>query len=106
MPGEFRQRENACYGEWRAMSETKRMAILDELSRAHINQTQPEHWKDNPLFYLRDFPELEPTNYNGARTLPDEPLVIAIYHEVGGIYTQREAKAYGMQIVKPFTLNA
>ena len=44
----------------------------------------------------------EPTNYNGARSFPDEPLVIAKYGNAAGIYTLREAKLYGMQIIKPF----
>ena len=44
----------------------------------------------------------QPTDYNGARSFPDEPLVIAKYNDVGGIYTEREAKLFGMNIIKPF----
>ena len=101
-PGEFRQRENACYSEWRMISEPKRQAILDELNMAAMTKKQPEHWKDNPLFFLRDFPEPEPKDYNGARLLPDEPLVIAKYNDRAGLYTRREAEIFGMNILKPF----
>ena len=101
-PGEFRQRENACYSEWRIMSVPKQQAILDELNLATMTKKQPEHWKDNPLFFLRDFPEPEPKDYNGARLLPDEPLVIAKYNDRAGLYTRREAELFGMNILRPF----
>jgi len=101
-PGEFRMRENACYSEWRIMSVPKQQAILDELNLATMTKKQPEHWKDNPLFFLRDFPEPEPKDYNGARLLPNEPLVIAKYNDRAGLYTRREAELFGMNILRPF----
>ena len=41
---------------------------------------------ENPYFWVMRFPEPEPTNYNGARSFPDEPLVRAIYNGTGGLY--------------------
>ena len=46
----------------------------------------------------------EPTNYNGARSLPAEALVRAIYNGTGGIYTRREAEAFVMDIKGDFVL--
>ena len=46
----------------------------------------------------------QPTNYNGARSLPSEPLVRAIYNGTGGIYTRREAILFHMDIKGDFIL--
>jgi hypothetical protein len=53
---------------------------------------------------VKEFPEPQPHNLNGARTLPDEPLVRAVYNGVGGIYTRAEAEMYNMQIKGEFKL--
>ena len=64
----------------------------------------------NPLEAIHDNltrknrPTGEPTNYNGARSFPDEPLVRAIYNGIGGIYTRREAELFNMQIKGDFVL--
>ena len=58
----------------------------------------------SPLFWVKDFPEPQPHNLNGARSLPDEPLVRAIYNGTGGIYTRREAELFNMQIKGDFKL--
>ena len=102
VPQEFEKRAMAIWTEWRMMSEAKRDAVEREISLAFISKTQPEHWKDNPLFFLRDFPEPEPKDYNGARLLPNEPLVIAKYNDRAGLYTRREAELFGMNILRPF----
>lgn len=46
----------------------------------------------------------QPTNYNGARALPAEPLVRAIYNGMGGIYTRREAELFHMEIKGEFKI--
>ena len=58
----------------------------------------------NPYFWVQDFPEPQPHNLNGARSLPDEPLVRAVYNGVGGIFTRAEAELYNMQIKGEFKL--
>ena len=52
----------------------------------------------------RKYNPTEPTNYNGARTLPDEPLVRAVYNGTGGLYTRAEAELYNMKILGEFRL--
>ncbi len=59
---------------------------------------------ENPFYWVKRFPEPEPTNYNGAHTLPKGPLVRAIYKGAGGIYTREEAEEYGMEIKGDFVL--
>ena len=59
---------------------------------------------ENPYFWVMRFPEPEPTNYNGARSFPDEPLVRAIYNGTGGLYTRREAELFNMQLLGNFPL--
>lgn len=51
----------------------------------------------------RKYNPTEPTNYNG-RSLPDEPLVRAVYNGVGGLYTRAEAELFNMQIIGEFKL--
>jgi hypothetical protein len=53
---------------------------------------------------VQDFPEPQPHNLNGARSLPDEPLVRAIHNGIGGIYTRTEAQLFNMQILGDFKL--
>ena len=59
---------------------------------------------ENPYFWVMRFPEPQATNYNGARSLPGDPRVRAIYNGKGGLYTRREAELYNMQIVGEFKL--
>ena len=66
----------------------------------YVRSNSAPKWK-NPFFFVQEFPDPTPHNYNG-QSHPDEPMVIAIYREVGGIYTRRDAELYGMKIVKPF----
>lgn len=49
-------------------------------------------------------PSKHPTNYNGARSLPSEPLVRAVYNGTGGIYTRQEAELFHMDIRGDFVL--
>ena len=101
---EFERRGASLWTEWLNASAPKRQFILDDLSAAVRRRQQPDRWRDNPLFYLRDYPEPEPTDYNGARSFPDEPLVIAKHNGVGGLFTAREAELFKMTDVKPFNL--
>ena len=60
--------------------------------------------KENPFYWVKDFPEPVPRDYNGANSLPDEPLVVALYKGNGGIYTRQEAEDFEMEIKRPFEL--
>ena len=51
----------------------------------------------NPFFFVQDFPEPTPTNYNG-RALPNEPVVIARYNGKWGTYKVSDAELFRMEI--------
>ena len=90
-------RKSATFQQWLKRSKVARLAMSDHLS---------EHGapKENPFFWVQRFPEPQPHNLNGARSLPDGPLVRAIYNGIGGIYTRAEAKLFNMQILGEFKL--
>ena len=96
---ELQRRETACINEWQAMSEAKRQAIFKML-KSRADGENSDHWKPNPLFLLRDFPEPQPTNYNGYSFPTGAQMVIAIYNGKGGIYTKADAELYNMTIKK------
>ena len=96
---ELQRRETACINEWQAMSEAKRQAIFKTL-KSRADGANSDHWKPNPLFLLRDFPEPQPTNYNGRSFPTGAQMVIAIYNGKGGIYTKADAELYNMTIKK------
>lgn len=62
---------------------------------------------ENPFYWIKEFPEPTPTDYNGCKgSLPtDQPLVIALYKGKAGIYTRQDAEDYGMNILRPFKIN-
>ncbi len=90
-------RKSATFQLWLKRSKPARQAMADFLT---------EHGapKDNPYFWIMHFPEPQPHNLNGARSLPDEPLVRAIHNGVGGIFTRAEAQLFNMQIKGEFKL--
>ena len=96
---ELQRRETACVNEWQAMSEAKRQAII-RMRRLRADGVDADHWKPNPLFLLRDFPEPQPTNYNGRSFPTGAQMVIAIYNGTGGVYTKADAELYNMTIKK------
>ena len=96
---ELQRREAACINEWQAMSEAKRQAIFKML-KSRADGVDSDHWKPNPLFLLRDFPDPQPTNYNGRSFPMGAQMVIAIYNGTGGVYTKADAELYNMTIKK------
>ena len=81
------------------MSEAKRQAIFKML-KSRADGVDSDHWKPNPLFLLRDFPDPQPTNYNGRSFPMGAQMVIAIYNGTGGVYTKADAELYNMTIKK------
>ena len=96
---ELQRREITCMNEWQEMSEAKRQAVFRML-KARADGVDSDHWKPNPLFLLRDFPEPQPTNYNGRSFPTGAQMVIAIYNGTGGVYTKADAELYNMTIKK------
>ncbi len=96
---ELQRREITCMNEWQEMSEAKRQAIFRML-KSRADGVNSDYWKPNPLFLLRDFPEPQPTNYNGRSFPTGAQMVIAIYNGRGGVYTKADAELYNMTIKK------
>ena len=90
-------RKTATFQLWKDRIPAARKAMLQFLNEHGV----PDK---SPLFWVKDFPEPQPHNLNGARSLPDEPLVRAIYNGTGGIYTRAEAELFNMQIKGDFKL--
>ena len=90
-------RKSATFQLWQNRTAATRKAMADFL-------TENGAPKDNPYFWVWHFPEPQPHNLNGARSLPDEPLVRAVHNGVGGIFTRAEAELYNMQIKGEFKL--
>ncbi|MBO6073572.1 MAG: hypothetical protein J6P74_00370 [Paludibacteraceae bacterium] len=94
-------RKTATFKLWKDRIPAARKAMLQFLN---------EHGAPDkaPLFWVQDYPEPEPTNYNGSpdlnRTAENNEMVVAIYCEVAGIYTRQDAEDYGMQILRPFKI--
>ena len=94
----FPNRRLATYRLWRTRLPATRQAML-----AYVKDNDIPKWK-NPYFFVNDFRDPNPTNYNGPRSLPKEPLVRAVYNGAGGIYTRREALLFHMDIKGDFVL--
>ena len=94
----YANRRSCTFGEWLKRSPPARKAMLAAVKKNSIN---PER---NPYFWVQDYPEPVPKDWNGSRILPDEPLVRALYKGRGGLYTHRDAEMYGMQILGEFRL--
>lgn len=90
-------RKSATFQQWLKRSKVARLAMSDYLAE----HGEP---KENPFFWVQRFPEPRPHNLNGARSLPDEPLVRAVHNGVGGIFTRAEAELFNMQIKGEFKL--
>ena len=88
-------RKSVTFWKWGARTNAARKAMACWLNEHGAPS------KANPYYWVQDFPEPVPTNYNG-KNLPDEPLVRAVYNGVGGLYTRAEATLFNMQIIGEF----
>lgn len=80
---------------WRETSDAKKVALVTAMREGKCIKPKI-NWT------VSDFPEPEPTNYNGKRSMPDVPLVTAKYNGKYGIYTAAEAQLFGMTDIKNF----
>ena len=99
--------KNDTLARWNELTPNQQQTLYNRIS----DKIRTGKYVDyNPLEAIHDNltraprPLVEPTNYNGARSFPNEPLVRAIYNGTGGIYTRREAEMYGMEIKGEFVL--
>lgn len=97
-----RNRKGVTFEKWQQRTPAARKAMLRYLS----DNGAP---KKNPFFWVQDFPEPEPTDYNGsndlARMAENNEMVVATYNGKAGIYTRLDAEDYGMNILRPFKIN-
>ena len=99
--------KNDTLARWNELSPNQQQTLYNRIS----DKIRTGKYVDyNPLEAIHDNltraprPLSEPTNYNGVRSFPDEPLVRAIYNGTGGLYTRREAELFNMQILGKFQL--
>ena len=63
---------------------------------------------ENPFYWIKEFPEPGPTDYNGSadlnRMAATGELVVALYKGAAGIYTRQEAEDFEMTIKRRFEL--
>lgn len=90
-------RKTATFGYWKDRIPAARKAMLQFLN---------EHGAPDksPLFWVQDFPEPVPTNYNGRNIPADQELFIALYNGQAGLYTRQDAEDFNMTIKKRFEL--
>ena len=92
-----RDRKGITFDQWRLRTPAARKAMYLWLKENGAP-------KKNPFYWVQDFPEPVPTNYNG-RNMPDgQEMYIAVYNGQAGIYTRQDVEDYEMTIKKRFTL--
>ena len=85
----YSNRKTAAFSQWRTRSEAARQAMINHLREKGAPANR------NPYFWIQDFPEPEPTDWNG-RKAPEE-TEIACYNGQWGMYTLTDIKMYGLQ---------
>ena len=90
-------RKTATFLKWKKRIPAVRKAMLQFLN---------EHGAPDksPLFWVQDYPEPVPTNYNGKDIPGDKEMFIALYNGQAGIYSREDVEDYEMTIKKRFTL--
>ena len=88
----FPKRRAATFRAWHQRSPAARKAML-----AKVKAEGAPKWK-NPYFYVVDFSEPQPTNWNGRTLNPRVEYVIAKWNGAYGTYTKEDALAFGMPI--------
>ena len=100
----FKYRGAACEQRWAKISEVKRKAIIKDLRKCVFDCAKP--FKENPYYYLCDFPEPQPTFLSGTEQdkarANGEALVQVIYNGLYKICTLEVAKEHNLKINKPW----
>jgi hypothetical protein len=90
-------RKSVTFWKWVARTNVARKAMAAWLSE-HGAQ------KLNPYYWVQDFPEPVPTDYNGKDIPTDKELYIALYKGQAGIYSRQDVEDFEMTIKKRFSL--
>lgn len=98
----FKYRGEACEQKWAKLPELHRRAILDDLKRCRDMHEKP--FKENPYFYLCDFPEPQPHFLSGVEQdnchVACIPLVQVRYNGAYKICTRDTMERFGLQWVR------
>lgn len=98
----YANRRSCTFSQWMQRSPPARRAMLRTVQHGSVNPDR------NPYFWVQDYPEPVPKNYNGTREggrmLESGEAAIAIYKGKAGIYTRQEAEDFGMEIKGEFLL--
>ena len=98
----FKYRGEACEQRWAKLSELQRRAIIADLKRCRDMHEKP--FKENPYFYLCDFPEPQPTFLSGQEQdrLREQgiPLVQVKYNGKFLICTRDTMTLFGLEFVR------
>ena len=103
IPFEFERREASVMKLWNECSEVKRREILTKLA-AYNDGVDFDAFKPNPIFFLQDFPEPQPTFLSGQEQ--DEckksriPLVQVKYNGKFLICTRDTMDLFGLEFVR------
>ena len=90
-------RKTVTFGKWKGRIPAARKAMLQFLNE----HGAPDK---NPFYWVQDFPEPVPTDYNGKDIPGDKELYIALYKGQAGIYSRQDVEDFEMTIKKRFEL--
>lgn len=88
----FPNRKQATYREW-----CKRLPATQHAMLNYVKEKGAPKWK-NPYFFVQDFPETSPTDWNGKRA-PEE-TEIACWNGHWGMYTLTDIRTFKLQTKK------
>ena len=98
----FKYRGEACEQRWAKLSELHRQSILDDLKRCRDMHEKP--FKENPYFYLCDFPEPQPEFLSGQEQdrMREKgiPLVQVKYNDKFLICTRETKDLFNLEFVR------
>ena len=86
---QYRNRKTAAFGQWRTRSAAARQAMISYVREKGSPANR------NPYFWIQDFPEPEPIDWNGKRA--PEQTEIACWNGHWGMYTLTDIRTYGLQ---------
>ena len=91
----FKYRGEACELRWAKLSKIWKISILEDLKRCRDRREKP--FKENPYFYLCDFPEPKPTFLRGDE---DEDIVQVRYNGAYKLCSRADMELFGLEWVR------
>ena len=88
----YRNRRASAFGQWKERTQPARNAMLQTLQK----EGPPN--EANPYFWIQDFPEPVPTNWNGHTLQPGTQYVTAKWNGKWGTYTMEDVRDFNLEI--------